>query len=1160
MSNKYASAISRLQNKFPFIGDVSVFDQVITDELRVSKIFGPYQKGFARMSILTDQAFEMLFPGAELECFSSPLSSHLSNYCSLSHGHGLLGSKGDIMKYNIVETNIAVHPPNDDRAVKAFFNKLSAQRRYQHITMRMFIPDWENVELLFGEFAQYVTNTKHYSRETITANKMMMNGNPAHFGQFWTPLKDRILVTFVIPPNYSVEPAIFNELCVLSSIEEEVDEIVHNINTLDATHDEVFTSPARASQLSLPKYIETIIERSPESPADNIRLAIHMLTGISDPVMKSKGDTLYNKLMLEYTGFDYPIMEVDDSNKSHTRANLRIYVQQFLPHMSYFLSMSETCQSDTLRQAISIVVAYSHVIESSQLLSVLTLLYDEWLEGRISNDDIFSLYPLWIEFESRVLDSFLSDVCPNLTVINQTDFHTQCLNQCPLTSLVTPECHITGITYVNPLSILVSDCNGESLSDILVGKLRLDKIKDKVDGIFYTANVMSDLTAIDDMIEFHTATFSSLVVVTHDFEAVANITGRHHDYVVDSASFNGKDAYYIFLVSRYVTFSNDQSLAKLNEVVSCTDLALCYKYLSASDVHMLHVVQSVFKDKWLWFKNDFSAIMNPIIMYLSLAFNERLVNSRSLRGARALHWAIMSIHENSALLFTKAAFAIEHPLVVHCGGEGVDLYLNKLDHSISTLMFMHEKFAFPISFPKYLRMNMLDRKWADLALLKVVMKYTLNVDGVADVRRFDQAQNTTFGAFAMERDSVGLSTVSNYSQTSFVAAYKWTYFKRQFFSPCRLLSALKIENVFFFQAYNVRTKMYVVIQVLHVSDDDVNRPDWHTGHFLHFYLPHDSTAKYSHEMIRRVIDPYLLDGSVSQICTILFQILTTVDLDDHKPNYFPNLHIERHVSNNDFGVNLENYYPIFDSDAGLVELREYMEFLQEYRDVRAGPDYSDHEVAGCTRQESLEWTEKYFAALNFQTPFGRTSRVLNDHLRNCSIQGWVPSVVNAVPMYYFDVLRNLSRGQYTQMGAPINYHTSRVEHDGMTTFPCPGSNYVWNSRIGQLLSAACVKVSTVNKNTWDRAILDSNEWYTPTRHLDHRSHIFEAIIPKYKIERTGYTMLSDYFSQHIDRSHGIRSVNLAPPSPNYDEDPGHVTNQEADDDDRLWRDRFGDND
>jgi len=1133
-------AIARLEEKFNHINPnvlfhddkiingrqvsrkFNIFREVIDNDLELASTFGPAEQGYARLSMLTDAAFHSLFPGAELECFSSPLSSHITNYCSLSDKTGLLGSKGDIMKYNITESNIAAHPPNNSVVVSLFIDKLRTQQHRQYITLRLFVPDWDDIDTVLGDFVPYVIDRKYYSRAEIAEFSMMLNGNPRKFGMPWVPQKDRVLITFLIPPNVS-DTVVYKQKQVWKSRLEILPE-VSEVNTPSDVPD--------ASTLVLPSYVCTIKERAPVTHEEHIELAVRMLVGISDPVMKIRGDTLYHQLLLTYTGVEYPIEEVADVKKDGARANLRLYVQQFLPQLSHLDSLSVSDQSNAIRQAMSMTGAFSNDIDSKRLFNLLDAIYTQWVDCQINDADLILLYTLWIEFESKVLDLFLSEVCCHLSAIDRNRVHLEYLADCPLSDLIRPACHTTGVTYSNPLSILTISCESLGVEkDLLIIQEPISSVKGRIDAIFYTANVLSDFMVIDNILDYSSVKYTSFVVVSHDFDAASDIASRHPDNVLEEGSFHGQTAYYVFLLSRYNIFSNDDSVAKIADVIDCTDLVTLYKNLSSTNVSLLHLAESVYKNKWLWFKNDFNWIMDPIVRYLSIAFHERTYMRGSplfnpLRGARALHWAICKISSSARALQLKRDFAISHPLVVHCGGDGVDLYLNNLPHNLSTLMFMHEEFDAPIDFPPFLTMNMLNRKITKIGKLLIVSKFTSKVRRTASVLDPNLASNSRLDTL-----------LDQYVSTSFVATYKWIYNKKSFHSHCHKQSNLELLNVFFFQTYNLRTRKYIVIQVLHVRNGLIPHEDsYHTGHFLHFYLPHDRTARYQHEITKRFIFPYLRQNKVSQLSTLVFQALSTVDINDPGRQYFPNIHVERQIDNkSEFGVNLENYYSLFDSNQGLVDLRDFMEEMLEMRKARQAPcDWTRFN----TSAERDEHHRRIIEYQNLQIPFGSINRHLNDALRATSVQGWSIGVCNVVPMYYPDVYRDMSSNELTLSGSPINHHTARLHHDGMTVYTCPGSNYVWNCRLGQLLSAAVTRVSKIYNDS--ARLLDVTEWWIDNRlEQPDLTQYAEILVPK---SRT-FRLTPSSFVDHIEHDASKVCKPLVLPNPN----PGYYDNTNYDD-------------
>jgi len=172
-------------------------------------------------------------------------------------------------------------------------------------------------------------------------------------------------------------------------------------------------------------------------------------------------------------------------------------------------------------------------------------------------------------------------------------------------------------------------------------------------------------------------------------------------------------------------------------------------------LEILELYDGIIKYYEYWASND---EMTDMIIVLNNV-HDFLVDPIDIGNQIKLVVAFMIIEKERIKLSKILNSFLAHPIVVNCGGEGDDLYLNSLPHNLNNLMFMWEVSDVPFECPKWLEMNMLNRK-------KVVIG-----------------------------ELIGLRTDGQMS----LANYKWRFNKACFRGPTPHAPVLRIIEILFFQ-------------------------------------------------------------------------------------------------------------------------------------------------------------------------------------------------------------------------------------------------------------------------------------------------------------------------------------------------------------------------
>lgn len=960
-------AFKSISNKFQWLSPETL-NYSIQEEEAIARAYGTREKGYARISSINDAMFNQLFPGAELECFASPLNSHLEKFCSLGAFDSLYGSLGNVLKYHITEKIICANPPNEAPIVKAFVNKVLAQEKEHDITLQLFVPSWPDLYDTLGDSAQYIKHTEQFSLDRLRREKIMTNGNPAKHGQIWVPRQPRTLLTFQYPSTIDVSTKVIDDINTVKIDEEDT-----SSKSLSAVLEE---SPF---QEHITPYSDSLVVTSnpnhtPVSDAMEIRFHVDKICGIGSPSLVAIADALHHKLLTEFASHQ---LSLNVSRISPKRAELNEHLTHVMPSFIGFTSLDVDDQETTLQHAMSIAAGYYDVVGSTEVLEIVNKLYDEWCKYVIDDAMLDSFIMTWYQFSQRVITAWLCAMCPLLESL-------------PCQSVTYP-------TEIREYGTITLNSAHDNIS---LNNVPCDiTTSSHLNGIYFCTSAICDQIQLDTIYNSYRHAFDNLVVLSFELSVSRNISSRYTESATIITTFGNRQAYFTYLVVNTSTVD----ITFPDKIIDADDslhvvVGSHYLNLSVESHASLELYKRMKDNRWLWNKNDLTKVFDGITKYMLEA--HRGTTDLTIAGARYLMIALNLLSDNYTRIREAFLLSEQHPLVRRCGGEGVDLYLNNLPHNTQNLMFMVEYFDTELSMTPNLEMNMLDRERA------IVGKR-------AGFRRFTN-EDPFYGQPGHDE-----------TFASKVTQYKWTYKRKTFHSLDQEESNKILLYVYFYERYLPELKKFIVIQVLCSM----------IGHqcILEFVHPHDMT-----EVVERFGES---ESPVGNFHTIN-QILSRSYLEQDPSSYFPNIHVTRQVANNPLGVSVEPLVSMLENKSEVVE---YMDELVEMHEImKPGPNGEIDVIL-----EPGDY-EHFYA-------FGRVSKYLDSVLFKTNLLGWKPQVVNAVPRYYFDVYRDLSSKEFTLAGDRIQYHTARIEMGEHTLFPCPGSNFVWNCKIGHILSGACLK-------------------------------------------------------------------------------------------------------
>lgn len=975
MSNQQislAKTTSYMLSKFPWVTPEHIANS-INNEHSIAKCYGSREKGYARLSSINPSIFNSLFPDATLECFASPLNSHLPSFASVDYYDKVFGSVGDIFNHTFTESVICAHPPNEAPIVKSFLEYVHSQikDRQDPLKLYLFVPNWPDLDITLGDTTSHIVSREHFSLSRLSDESILTNGNPLKLHLPWVPQQPRVLITFIFTPPAS-------SLTLLpSTTGAELSAISTCPPILTATIDE-----ASAFQEHIASYSDFIsvsprIDFQSLSPLAQLQYQVDSICGIGSPALLNNGYSLYQKLLTEFSS---TTLDLQHSKLSDHRASLNELLMHIIPTFHNFYDAETDEQENMIQHSISIAAVYYEIPGATSILQQLDDIYEKWCDGTINEASFDKIIITWYIFSQKVITSWLIVTCPILESLP---------------------------TYVTNYPSCIKDYatitfNGES-NNILLNGSACDTLLDQtIDGIYFCTNTIYDKLHLDALYSSYRHIFSNLIIMSYDIGVVYDIQARYSQSTTTTDFCNDHPAYFTYLLvsNRYLDMSYP---IKYLDTDSLTHLILGSHYLGlpVESYSLLEIYKRLKENRWLWKMNKMTSIFDGITKFALDAVNN--INISNLTGARSLFIMLQLINDNLTDFHSGLDFAVDHPLIRRCGGVGTDLYLNELPHNSKNLMFMVEYYQVKPTWSKTLEMNMLNRK-------------SVIIGTLVDIRKFDNSGDL---------ESINVESRVNYSST--VLKYDWSYRKNHFHTKYLSESEKSLQAVYFYERYVPSLNQFIVIQI------------------LEFTIKCQTVYEYVH--------PHDMSEVKTLNCISAFReyddinaFFSSCNFDRDPYSYFPNVHVERRVNDSCFGVDPE---PLVSVLVGKEEVVSYL------NDLSAVNDEYEPELNQNNRQPLMSGGLR---------EFGLVSSILDSKLRHTNVLGWHPKIVNVVPCYYFDVYRDLSNREFTLMGDRIQYHTARIEMGDHTLFPCPGSNFVWNCKIGHILSGACVrslKVSSI---------------------------------------------------------------------------------------------------
>jgi len=963
-------AMTIMMKKYPWVKLDTLAMSLREHELIASE-YGFKEKGYARHASISDEHFHRLFPNAELECFSSPLNSHLPKFGSIGYVDSIYGSIGNIFNYHITEKVICAHPPNEAEIVKAFVDKVLVQEKQHDLTLYLFAPHWPDILDMLDASRTYIIAKEEFSLDRLAREKIMTNGNPQKHGQLWVPQKPRILITFLFPATITHEIDTSLPIIITSACKEA---FITNLESLQEV------SPF---QEHVGECVDSLLpieqgDYTTMSVLHKVRFEVNRICGIGSYNLMHRGDAIYHKLLTEFTGQNLSLLS---SKISPKRIDLNELLFHTIPDLSRFALSDVTEQEAMIQHALSIAAGYHEIEESTQILKEVDAIYNQWCDHIVDIAALDSFSLQWYKFSQRVINAWLTDVCPLLESIPH---------------------HL--VEYPVEISHYRTITINSDHSNINIDNVPCDILtSSNVNGVFFCTDTLCDRLHLDAIYSSYRQSFDNLVVISFELAVVNDIQTRFVDCATVISTFCGRSAYFTYLIvnTSSVDLSFPEKLIDTDDMLH-VEIGTYYLGLAVESYSALELYRRMKDNRWLWKHNHLTTVFDSITKYM---FEAHLgIKNRTILGARSLVIALQLISENSSVIQHALSFAIQHPLVRHCGGDGVDLYLNKLPHNTKNLMLMVEYTDTAPIMTDTLEMNMLDRKSVTIAQKD-------------EVRHFecDSWVDHLPGAKAT------------------ITKYRWVYPKNRFHSSSITESEKILCDIYFYERYVPNLKKFIIIQVL--------RSITLTGWLLELVHPHDMTRMWERSGSFNG-DEFLTINALLSVCNF--------DRDPY--SYFPNVHVDRRVNESPLGVDHKPLISILD---GNEQLSEFMTDLIECHYERNEVDPTD--ASEIRMGDDSIWLGSGIAQ------FGLVSQILNTKFDSTNVLGWKPKVVNVVPRYYFDVLRELSNKEYTLMGDRIQYHTARLEIGEHTLFPCPGSNLVWNCKIGQILSGACIRSTRIKR-------------------------------------------------------------------------------------------------
>lgn len=515
-----------------------------------------------------------------------------------------------------------------------------------------------------------------------------------------------------------------------------------------------------------------------------------------------------------------------------------------------------------------------------------------------------------------------------------------------------------------------------------------------INGLYFMTSSIVDRIGLDRLYDLHRGRFSSLLVVSYESDVIKDIVDRYEDIASTCRRFNSHLAFLTYLV---VT---DVDAAELEESINNLPITLV-------DAETCHINIG----------NNYIGI--PPSGYALLELFGRMWLQPWL-------W----FENDFTLIYKKVMFCIQlsNYYTTDISTSGVKLLVLAFQILADYQKQIEEVFSFAALYPVVRH-----RGGDGIDLFQNCLPHTLStLMFMVEFSSYKLIAPTNLEMNMLHRHVVKIGELvdeKRYNETA-VYKYKWVYSKNKFHSVYPSEMEKELRYVYFFEKWLPSSGRYVTLQILHSAF----RGKW----IIEYVHPKDPT-----NVISR---PSQVGGETVDDINSFFSSFV-VEPDRVVTNsHFPNLHINREIDESRLGIKWRNLMGLLQ---GNQELHDWLEGLE----LGVAPM---HSVVNSVLPPSSNHDRDNEYVDNL-TNHGYVVKVLNLFLSQISVYGWVPRIVNAVPRYYFDVYRNLSNSEYTLAGDRIPFHTARVVDGNNTLFPCPGSNFVWNCKIGHLLSGACIR-------------------------------------------------------------------------------------------------------
>lgn len=987
---EYDAAIVHMEKQFEFVKKESMYESISETE-SIAATFGNREQGYARMASFPHDVFLRLFPDAELECFASPLDSHLKKFCSLGGLDRIFGSLGNFFDYTITERVICANPPNEPDIITQFIKHISSQKRDYDLKVYLFTTFWDTIHSMIGPSMQYCVGEEIFTRQMITDGKMMTNGNPNKFGESWTPQKDKILLTFIFPKfvnrDFVVQYAKSKPYWEMNSWE-------------------------------------------------RLQYQVERIIGVGSELSIS----IYNKLLFEYSFRQYSIESKIVGSTSYdmpnsNRLELNEFISYHIPNLLNFGSLSSDEMESVLLQCITICLGFKFIDGSDDVLFAFVHAYNQWCDFNDSQISCDLLFDLWYPFSNQVVIHWLDAVCPLLRFL-EPPFNTVTIDNEDYTILKfrtqTDDEYFTNTSFTS---------EERSFFDGSIGKYQIYNFTRSYECcLLFCNSTPSDLHRASLLMKMYTSgEFCSkrLCIVSFEQGLISHFDDIDDVCVTSVGTFLGFKAYFSMLIfddclDRYMNRGNSRELpSDYVSIIRNSGLMYASKFDTIID-HQVEAMLYMSTSNWDEHRS-FYFLENCLIKVVERLRprgedDRNMINppdSLMVASGYLLQFFKHAL-KHADVLNSILQMSEKYPLVDNCGGVGsVDLYCNDNVHNTNTLMFMIEyvNSNIPFEFGEFLSMDMLGRR-------QVVIG-----------KKLDSPYQFPIYNYYNNNPKIKFNIV----------VYEWTYKTTQFVTYDANQTRKNITHVYFYKE-KINYSLQVIFQLIEFTLNKKRYIEYH-----------DSTDPT--EVITIEVD---FENAGKNGETIIGEF-RHVSRGFYNPDYepFPNVKIPNVVNHDTrLGVQVKPIldmfrYPFRDMEYDSEMLEQLTGFLHdmEHANVMFSKESdNDYPYHRDVRFSKVPW--KYGRCNNF----GNLARVLNHQLYKVRFCGFRVSAVNAVPLYYFTVLKDLSRSELTLAGNPVDFHLARIKPPTWTTngvsstlFTCQRSNIVWNSKIGQILSTACSK-------------------------------------------------------------------------------------------------------